>query len=101
MTPKEKARDLLHLFHMSIALVPLAPHQKEHAETIREYGDMGKLISDSVSHINELAKQCALMHIDEILKLDIVQPTMRYGMNYVSINGYYSQVKEEIENYKI
>lgn len=42
-------------------------------------------------------KQCALIHVDEILKLGLVSPLMMYGMNYVSVHDFYSQVKKEIE----
>lgn len=42
------------------------------------------------------AKECALVHIDEILKLDLVQPLMRYQHNYISVRDFYSQVKGEI-----
>lgn len=79
MTPKEKAQELI-LEFKKFAYYP----QTDDDELF-------------VKEINKNAKQCALLHVEQILKLELVQPIIRYGMNYVSVSGYYNEVKNEIE----
>jgi hypothetical protein len=71
MTPKEKAEDLVHSFN-SID-----------AKDILQYGMEW-----------QMAKQCALTAIDEIVMALSVIP---YGMQYLCAIDYWLEVKEEIE----
>lgn len=80
MTPKQKADNLIDKF-LDYAWADIDTKGKEYSESLRAN-----------------AKQCALVHVDEILKLQLVQPLMTYGMNYVSVQDFYTQVKLEIEN---
>lgn len=58
---------------------------------------MQNVTIDSYSEQFDKAKKCALIHVDEILKLELIQPLMMYGMNYVNVHDYYSQVNNELQ----
>lgn len=79
MTPKEKAADLIDKF------------------LDYSWADHGLKDIEYFKSLRNNAKQYALIHVDELLKLKLVQPMMMYGMHYVIIDDFYSQVKEEIQ----
>jgi hypothetical protein len=75
MTPKDKASDLTSDFY--------AIQSNEY-----DYG------------INwEMAKQCALIAVDEILKSVPKQPSISITMPHFEATVYWEEVKKELENY--
>lgn len=94
MTPKEKSNELISKF-CSIMMNDLPPGSKEYAETLH-LTDFAQYISNKTIHMQNQAKKMALLHVDEIMKLGLVQSAMKYGLNYVNVKDYYSQVMDEL-----
>jgi hypothetical protein len=74
LTPKEKAKELINKFFYA------------------------KKYSNSTNAMSiELAKECALICVHEIIKIAPSDKSI-FGTQYLTIKEYYEQVKREIEN---
>ena len=73
MTPKEKAEELIDLYYNKI----------EHT-----------ISNEYLKVIKEIAKVCALIAVDEILK---ALPPFEYGLEFVAKIEFWNEVKQEIE----
>lgn len=92
MNPQEKATELFNKFCF-LLMNTLPPGQRQHAETIRGYEALGKLISDSVVHIQEQAKKCAIQCADELIE---ISDPMDYDCG-IPQREYFVRVKSELE----
>lgn len=92
MTPQEKAEELFNKFCSMLMHDPMAPSQKEHAQTLCGYDALGKLISDSVLHINRQAKKCALICVEET-----IAEIPMYTGNLNPKWSFWNDVKQELE----
>lgn len=98
MTPQEKAKELFNKFCAILLHSNMAPGQKEYAETLRGYDILGKLISDSVLHINEQAKKCAVFHTEEMIANEPgIRQILLIDEEEFEWVEYWTKVKEEIE----
>lgn len=66
MTPKEKASELINKLY-SIMMNDQPPGSKEYAAML-DLAGFAKFISEKTFHIMNQAKECSLLHVDEILK---------------------------------
>jgi hypothetical protein len=96
MTPKDKAQEILNRFYILLADT-VVQSDKTHANTLN-ISELAMFIHEKTVRATEQAKKCATAHVDEFLKLELAASAlMMYGMNYVSVHDYYSQVKQELE----
>ena len=80
MTPKEKAKELVNKFKSNV-------YKKAFEDTDFMY-DRYYGLDD------EMAKQCALISVNEILKS---LPPFEYGLEYVAKIDFWQELKKEIE----
>ena len=73
MTPKEKAKELLNVYKKQVSMI------------VKDYSLVCKVLD------NDMAKQCALIAVDEILRV------IYRDNNYQNIYAYFLEVKQEIE----
>ena len=91
MTPKEKAEQLVANFlHIQESI-----DWTDNENMLIEFRDMNEKHSEEISvYWKELAKQCALIAVDEIIKADPILPCDIYGKSALM---YWNEVKQEIE----
>ena len=73
MTPKEKAKESLNVYKKQVSMI------------VKDYSLVCKVLD------NDMAKQCALIAVDEILRV------IYRDNNYQNIYAYFLEVKQEIE----
>ena len=82
MTPKEKAKELIDIYKKQVSM------------TIKDYSLVCKVLDI------DMAKQCALIAVDEILKINAIKDIFvyeHYKNDYQSLYKYWEEVKQEIQ----
>ena len=95
MTPKEKAKQLVDNFYQLAENIEWTT-DKEKKEKSEKYND--DLGNDVLIYWNELAKQSALIAVDEIYKLKlIIGQHLEDIENKENYYSYWEEVKQEIQ----
>lgn len=104
MTPKEKAQNLFNSYSTILLFKSVSKPEIEQAKKL-SLSAFAEVVSEKTNLVHEVAKECAIFLVDEILK-DSANGFNEDMRNYEQMNNYehtrhckyWKDVKQELEN---